>query len=189
MKVKDILCEAAAIMGRQDLEEYLKENNAPDVLSAQKDCELLLRCYNLAENEIALEYRPISISEEVETQDGLIFIKDLKETALDIISIVDEYQNKIGYKIYPEYIKTAPKKLRITYTYIPQRKKIDDESAFSATNITQRIAAMGTACEFLLISGLYDEALMWDKRYKDSLLKVSREKTAGRVMPAARRWY
>lgn len=54
MKVREIAALAAEYIGREDLAEALS------VLEGEPEGELkaLLRCYNLVENEVAIDYFP-----------------------------------------------------------------------------------------------------------------------------------
>ena len=188
MTVREIMIQAAEFAGRQDIANYLRNGYADDIESMKKEAAVLLRCFNLTENEVALEYKPLIFEESVYAKDGIISFDSLSRQALDILGIRDEFDNKLPYKMYPQYLKTAPKTVKVSYSFVPEKKTENGESDYKNSVLSLRILAMGTACEFLLVCGLYDDALLWDKRFKDSLLKVCGKSTAKKTMPV-RRWY
>ena len=186
MNVKDIISAAATLLSREDICTYLTEGTAEDLTPTQKDTDIILRCFNLVENEIALEYKPLIFRESITSADGIINFDTLEKPILDVVRIEDESGNKINYKLYHTYLKTKPENCIIYYSYIPEKKQIGGVSDYTDSDMPQRVIAMGIACEFSLISAMYDEAVMWDKRYKDSLERICSKKIK-KVMPA-RRW-
>lgn len=61
MKVKEVLALAAANLGRDDLVAAIEQMEGDPSAEVQS----LLRCYNLAENELALDYLPLTQEEEI----------------------------------------------------------------------------------------------------------------------------
>lgn len=185
MQVKEIIMSAAMMAGREDICGYLA-GDEEDEGTAAKDTENMVRCFNLVENEIALEYKPLKYSQRIVTDNGIVEFAELQKQALDIIKVEDESGNKVKYKLYQTYLKTKPDTVVVHYTYIPQKKTLEDKSDFAAADIPLRTAALGVVTEFSLISSLFDEAVMWDRRYKDSLQRACSKKVKS-VLPA-RRW-
>ncbi len=174
MTVREIAEETAVLLGRMDLFAYLGGNAAPDnAAELEKETEILVRCVNIVLNEIANEYVPLKKQAEAVTDNGIVRYEDFNDVLLDIVEITDDYGNKIKYKLYPDYLKTKPGTVFIEYTYLPDKKKLDDDIGYKNTRVSGRIVAYGTAGEYCLINGNYEEAYMWDKRYKDSLTYVT----------------
>jgi len=186
MKIKDIIISAATLAGREDICNYLSDGYAEDHAAAKKDADIMLRCFNLVENEIALEYKPLIFFENVITDGGIINFDSLKKQITDVVKIEDIYGNRIKYRLFNTYLKTKPGEVVIYYSCIPEKKGLEDSSDYKESEMPLRVMAEGVACEFSLVSALYDEAVLWDKRYKDSLLKICSKKT-DKPMPA-RRW-
>ncbi|MBP5242834.1 MAG: hypothetical protein J6Z36_03995, partial [Clostridia bacterium] len=88
---------------------------------------------------------------------------------VSVLAVTDERGNKLPYTIFPEYVKTVKGVVAITYTYAPENKAISGNSDYGG-RVSARLLAYGVASEYCLIAGLYDEALSWDKKYKDALL-------------------
>ena len=70
MLVKNILLGAAAHMGILEKVRPSIEMSAPPCAES----ELLLRCYNLVENEVALDYIPLICEDTFETDTGWCII-------------------------------------------------------------------------------------------------------------------
>ena len=186
MNIKDIIAAAATLLNREDICNYLISGEVDDLTSTVKDLDIMLRCFNLVENEIALEYKPLVCIENITTENGIVNFDILTKPIIEIIKVEDESGNKLNYKLFHTYLKTKPENIVVYYTYIPEKKLLTGISDYTEVEIPQRVLAMGIACEFSLISAMYDEAVMWDKRYKDSLDRMTSKKIK-QVMPA-RRW-
>ena len=177
MFVKDIAAQAAFLLGKEDVVRYLKEQltDGESVLEEEKEqrlqreTDILLRCYNIVENEIALDYLPLTAEETVTCSTGMLPYTSFLHAPVTILSVTDEYGNKLPFTIFPEYVKTRAGTSVITYSYAPETKRLDDCSEYGS-RVSERLLSYGVACEYCLISGLYDEAVVWDKKYKDALL-------------------
>lgn len=188
MKVKDMIQLAAELMGRQDLADYLAgetAEQAEEQAALQKEAALLLRCFNLVENELAFDYYPLLCTELVETDSGAIFYHSLKREAINIRSIQDLHGNERKFVLYPEYCKTDAGRLKITYSYLPAQKTMEGDSDYQL-KFSERLFAYGIACEYALISGEYEQATVWDKRYREALRSALRTETKGSMR--AKKW-
>ena len=90
MTVKKIMALAAELCGRRDLSDYLNNVSAENLAEQERDARTLLQCYNLTENEIALDYLPLRRTQKFESE-GYISLK------------VDADPEKCGNKLYYDY--------------------------------------------------------------------------------------
>ena len=63
-----------------------------------------------------------------------------------------------------KYSVNAKKGQTLTFTYVgmdTQKVKIGN------SKVDERLVAYGAIAEYMFLTGMYDEASMWDKRYKD----------------------
>ena len=169
MTIKEILISTAAFLGRSDIIDYLDKGVTVNNEQCEKEVKMMVRCANLVINELALEYLPLKFIETAESNGGIIYFGSLSKNILQVLNIFDEYDNKISYKLHADYVKTKPERVKIEYTYIPDTYAIDDVIGYAEKDLPLRAIGYGVASEFSIISGLYDEGVMWDKRYKDSL--------------------
>ena len=182
MTVKEILLAAAGILGKADeVKAYFDGTDN----EAEADVENLLRCFQLVESELAIDYLPLHAEEEVETQTGAIFFDEFTRSPVRILRVCDEGGKSCSFKLFPEYVKTQSGKVTVTYTYLPNKKALDGESDYKA-QASVRLFAYGIAAEYTLACGMFEDAAVWDKKYKDAIAAAYRS-TPSRVM-RSRRW-
>ena len=168
MKVYEVLADAAETAGRNDLAAALKTLTFDG--GGAEDINLFLRCYNIVINEIAAEYFPLNTAETFETADGKIYFKDFDKTPSDILKVYGENFEELPYELFTTYTETKAGKVNIKYNYIPEASGFTDNFIYENTKIQNRIVVFGTAAEYFLVKGMYNEAQIWQNRYKDGLL-------------------
>ena len=183
MKVKQIMALAAELCGRRDVADYLEKGLTADAAASAREEETLLRCYNLAENEIALDYLPLKKTEILHS-DGALAYTAFAVPPLEIFSVYGEGGEKLPFVQGEDGIRVKAGSVRVTYSYRPAVKEADDEPSVSG-KAGERVLALGTACEYALMSGLTDAAQLLDRRYRDALACACRER-GGRLK--MRRW-
>ena len=182
MKVREILCAAAGMLGRVDAAAFLTDGVGADVRALEGEVSALLRAYNLTESETALVYRPLRLSEKVSSADGTIAYSALSERPVNVEK-VRKGGEEVDFTLLADALKTAAGEVEVLYRYAPAAKTAEDDSEYGQGEA--RALALGTCCEYALSSGLYVEAVLWDKRYKDALAALCRAR--GGTLKA-RRW-
>ena len=144
----------------------------------------LLKCANLARGEIASDYFPLLTTERISSADGIIPPASLEKRLIDVKRVM---RNGIAaaFKVYPAAIKTVAGEVEIEYSYLPGDAELNEDAGFS-DKISARAIAYGAAAEYCLVAGLFEEAVIWEKRFKDSLLAAQSKKSEIRVKP--REW-
>lgn len=183
MLVKECMELAAVKLG---IEEPLKNyfyslGSSEDV----KKAELLLTCFNIVENELALDYFPLLAEDTVLSQGGVIAFSELEKSAVRIIKVTDEWGNTVPFQLFPRYLKTQPGKVCITYSFAPDKKTETDECDFDSS-VSMRLIADGMAAEYSLSMGLFEDAAVWDKKYKEGIRAGYRLQKCERIQ--SRRW-
>lgn len=182
MTVKETILLAADELGLGDgVREYFSDGAE----TGRKEAETLLRCFNIVENEVALDYLPLYCEDEAESETGAVEYSALSGDAVRVLRVTDEWGNGVPFKLFPKYLKTQPGRVRISYTYTPKEKTFEDDSDF-VLQASPRLLAYGMASEYCLACGLYEEAAVWDGKYKDALAAAYRSRPS-RVM-RSRRW-
>ena len=180
--VKEVLLACAQMLGLDDTVEYL---NAPSQEKNAGETEELLRCFNIVENEVALDYLPLYAETEVETQTGAVQYACLPNAIVRVLRVCDEWGNSVPFKIFPDHIQTQSGKIKIAYTYAPESKALDGESDYTV-QASARLFAYGVATEYSLAKGMFEEASVWDKKYKDAITAAYRSRPC-RIL-RSRRW-
>ncbi len=183
MKVRNIMVLAAQLCGRRELADYLAGKSAADAGLAESEAELMLRCYNLTENEIALDYLPLWESEAF-CSDGQILYVAFSKAPVEIQRVSDRAGNKLSFTVQADGIRVRAGEAIVTYSHRPKVKAQEDDAELNRKG-DARLLALGTACEFSLMNGAFDAAAVLDKRYRDALACACRER-GGRMK--LRRW-
>ena len=165
MKVKEVLALAAANLGRDDLVAAIEQMEGDPSLEVQS----LLRCYNLAENELALDYLPLTWEEEMELVEGEVPFSALSFAPVSVLS-VSYSGSPIAFVVRPDAIVPQQSKgtVQIRYTYSPSEKTIEDDGSFSG-RVSARLLSYGVACEYCLSHAMYEEAKLWESRFQEAI--------------------
>ncbi len=167
MLVKEVIKLAAANLGRDDLVKATDSLTQPtgELLS-------LLRCYNLIENEIALEYLPLKMEESLLVSNGTLPFMAFLFAPVEILHVTADGRELDFASYHDKIVLDYHGRVQVQYAYSPEEKGWDNEGAFGA-KVSSRLLSFGVACEFCLSRGLFSEASVWQKRYQDALRAAS----------------
>lgn len=179
MKVKDVVLSAAESLG---LGEGVSAFFEGEATCLQREAELLLACFNRVERSLALEYLPLYAEDELLTVDDEVEYSALTYDPVRILGVENGAGVSVSYKTYPRYLKAASGKLKITYTYTPNVKTIEDDSDFTLPSVLEH----GLLAEYCLSEGRLSEAAAWEEKYKTEIEGVFRGNKYKRLR--SRRW-
>lgn len=180
--VKEAVKAAAETLGlEQKVNAYL-DGKSED---GQAETEHLTRCFSVVENELALDYFPLTAEETLQTDTGAVYFSEFSKTIVRVLKVTDEWGNNVPFKLYPEYVKAQSGRLTVTYSYAPIEKDIDGVSDFTLF-VSVRHFAYGMAAEYALSMGLFEEAAVYSKKYKDAIAATYRLSPSKKIR--ARRW-
>lgn len=183
ISVKNAVRAAAQALGIADGVEAYLENGSDGV--GKKDTELLVECFNRVENELALDYLPLTAEDELVTATGEVPYSGLTYPAARILCVEDGDGNSLKYKLFPDRLETQSGKVKIIYTYSPSEKSIDGTSDYQ-TGASERLFVYGIAAEYSLAAGELEAASAWDKKYKEAIEAAYRLRPVKRLR--SRRW-
>ncbi|MCL2598368.1 MAG: hypothetical protein FWD76_00445 [Firmicutes bacterium] len=181
--IKDIIYNAAIYGQLDDVIDIieidgLSQNESGDLVSSdpsRKDtadtANRLCRCANLVLGEIASEYIPLVKTELANSLGGVIAYESLSKNLIDIVSVKQNGQS-VRYKMTQDGIVAPSGRYRIEYNFLPQKYLYKDSIDYKGAVLSTRVIAYGVITEYCIISGLTDDAVMWDKRYRDALAVV-----------------
>ena len=182
MKVKDIVLSAAQTLGIQEgVAAYFEEG----LETFKREGELLLACFNTVECGLALEYLPLYAEDELLTPTKRLEFSSLTYAPVRILNVADQNGNSIAYTLYPKYLNAQVGRLKVTYTYTPDKKDIDGESDFSLL-VADNLFIYGVLAEYCMSEGRFEEGGVWDKKYKEAVESVIRIRSCKRL--SSRRW-
>lgn len=183
MTVKEGILAAAGELGiYEEVQAYLQGENS----DGARETENLLRCFNLVENELALDYLPLVREEEFQTQTGVLFFSELSRAAVRVLKVTDKWGNEAAFRLFPEYLKTEAQEGTVRYSYAPAQKGLEDESDFTFP-ASPRLFGYGIAAEYCLANGLFEESAVWEQKYKAAIVAAYRNgRGNGKIQ--SRRW-
>lgn len=182
MKVKDIVLSAAKALGiEKGVSAFFDENNG----EFQREAELLLSCFNNVECALALDYIPLYAEDTLRTVTERLDFSAFSHAPVRIVEVKDTEGNLVEFTLFPKYLKAGKGTFRVTYTYTPDAKTIEDESDFGLLSGSSMLV-YGLLAEYSLAEGRFQEADQWDKRYKRAIESTYRSRPCKRI--ESRRW-
>lgn len=177
--VKEVIQTAARLVGLGDLATETEGPSSEELL-------LFLRCFNLVENEVALDYFPLKCTETLTAEDGKIKYTSFSKAPVFIARVTD-HGAELPFEAFPAYLdlKGFCGIAAVTYAYAPAAKEIGGAAEFEG-RVSCRLLAYGTAAEFLLACGKFSEAAVFDKKYREALTAAGAPRK--KLSVRARRW-
>jgi hypothetical protein len=184
MRVKDIVLKACDFIGNEELPEILQSGET-DGLSEEQSEELstLIKCFNLVRNEVATEYKNIVKIEKFTTENGKVDFDKFSFGVVDILAVKDKVGDDVKFKVFDDYLTANATEIEVYYSSSPKELTIDDEFT---SNLPERVFAYGVAKEYYFLQNLYDDAEVWNGRFKNSLQSLLKKKSE--TVISRRRW-
>ncbi len=161
MTVREVLTLAATLLDDSGLASALAGDTATG------EAATLLTCFNVVENEIALDDYPLKKTEKLLFENGRLPFSAFSSPPVDVCAVKS---GGIGLKftLSADAVLCACGSADVTYTYAPAKKGLGDKSELGG-KISARLMALGVASEYCLIKGMTDEAKVWAVKYRDAL--------------------
>lgn len=186
MTVKDIIKLVCDFVGEREL--LAKLNSSEDVTYTEREQEkldLMQRCFNLVNQEIASDYLPFLTKEEIDVDNSILSFSSLQKTLINVYSVKNGFGRVLKYENFSNYIQIFGHARSITYSFLPDDKGLEEQVEMY-NGLSGRIYAYGIASEFLLVDGISEDAEIWENRFKESLFVLSRRR--GEHILPARSW-
>ncbi|MBO5395176.1 MAG: hypothetical protein J6A28_04700 [Clostridia bacterium] len=182
MKVKDVILKACDFIGKDELALALSSSGE---LSAEQQVlkESLVKYFNLVREEIANEFQPIMQAEKFIVRNFKLSFSDFSKPLQEIYAVKDKFGRNVNYKIFEDYIFVCGREVEVIYSSVATPLAFDGE--FSSS-LPERIYAYGVAREYYFINNLFEEANVWEGRFKGALEIMLRRKSEVKI--PQRRW-
>ncbi len=177
MKISDILKATATLLAREDVVEYLSQSEEGEASkNTLETVDLLTRLTNIVIRELCNGLIVMKKRAFVKARDSVTF-SELEIAPLDVIAVYDKKGNKLDYKLSP-YGLTVTNGLinEIEYYYMPENYGLTDTVGDFEKPVTVGTLAYGVSAEFCLTEARFDEAIMWNDRYVNSVNALIRPK-------------
>ena len=194
MTIKDIVELASVylqledVLSTSDFSSSLNANTNSQVTADElttRNINLLIRCTNLVLSEIATDFIKLKKQENVICEDNIIPYGAFSENVLDILKVKTQGEMPLKFKKRPDGLQVNHSgTVKVEYSYLPSSYHTLTDEIVGFDLIPARIIAYGVASEYSFISGLTQEASLWDDRFKNAMLALT--KKSGYIPP--RRW-
>lgn len=172
MKVKEIICAAAGLLGKANVAAYLSADNASAGTGVVAEVNSAVRLLNVLLCEIAGSYLPMIKKETPTVKNGKIYYEDLTEDVIRIREVLDANGEPEFFVIHTEYVTPRSEPSAVVYEYIPAAYGLTDEIGAFEKPVTVSVLAYGLAAEICLSEGRYKESVVWRERFSDGLSAV-----------------
>lgn len=183
MLVKDIILKVCDFIENKELALVIKTNDGATEELAE-ELEVLIKCFNLVRNEIATEVLPNVKIATLKSNNKKIEFSSLNGKVIEILSVKDKNGYNIKFDAFADHILLdCDREVEIRYNASPE--ELDFEGEFTS-NIPERVYAYGVVREYYYIQTLYEDASIWEERFKNSLQALERKKSE--IFIPRRRW-
>lgn len=186
MKVKDVICEALRLVGRNDAADAISAGSelTDEVARLNRAC---LTYLNAVFDELARGYFPLDAEEDMSSRNGTFPFSGFSRKPLEI-KRVTEGGKPVKWHISPDYLIASGNNIRVYYTYVPSPLTAADECEYPVFAVGERLIEYGIAAEYFLVLGDATSSAVWEDKYRREIenLLFRSPVVKGRIPP--RRW-
>lgn len=185
MKVKNIIKKVANLTNNADLVKAIDNNQFST--EQQKEINLLVDCVNLTSCNIATNYVKIYEVKTIKNNKNIISFSDItKNMIYDIVSVKNPFGKNVEFTITANGIIAKGDTVSIKYSIFPTDVDFEDDVNNFPIKVAERNFVYGVLSEYLYAKGVFDEALVWEERFKNEMINIVRVQKS--VIFKNRRW-
>ncbi|MGN0771845.1 MAG: hypothetical protein ACI4MI_04600 [Christensenellales bacterium] len=178
MKLKEVIEICLTYLGDEDPTISSSTKSTPKI-------KLLVRCANIVIKEIACDYLPLTDNKTCNVSNGEIEYAALNHRVKEILGITSN-GSAVDFECLPSKVTVSCEgQVDVKYNYVPADIDLDDECE-TDVRVSPVCLALGTCAQYCMIEGLYEEAVMMNDKFMDSLAVACRNNREKRVK--ARYW-
>ena len=181
--VKNVLIEACKLVGLSDVVEYL--NGKSDTCDEEELGDLLV-AINMAINNISANYINVCKRVSVGSVNGQIKFSKISDKSIIQIKKVLKNNLPVKFKVHSDGIEVDNGDYEVVYSFFPDSVYLKDEIDYFP-QLNELLLAYAVVAEYLFLKGQIDDAYVWDKRFKASMLSIQRP-TRNITLPKRRWW-
>ena len=183
VRVVEIIKEAARLLGIKEI-----VNDINNKVYESEEIDNMLMAVNMVNNNIASNYIELIYTKDVSSINDVIPFNSICEDGIiSIKSVVEKLGTvKKKFSIKGDGVHVESGFYTVEYSCFPKTLEIGSYID-CYTKINCNLFALGVVSEYLFLKGDIEEAYIWDKRFKQSLLSVLKTNKKPFIMPR-RRW-
>ena len=164
MNVNDILNKAISLLGIKDL----------TVSASSQDGRLsdLVNALGVAYLRLITEYAPLEKEESITVTGGSFLTSGLTSKIFDAVRLTNGVGRSVKCRLRGGSLLAEDGSYTLRYYYLPQSMPAIGGTVEVAPQVTLPLFAEGVAAEYALENMMYEESLLFERRYKEGLMKV-----------------
>ncbi len=172
MKVKEIISMVGFLLSDEELKNYAEDSTNTASEETLKTVDDLLRCLYIVSTEIASDRLELKKEEDFSVADKKISFSEFSRPPYRIRKVLNQNGRRLPFWLKPTYLTVNSNKVKIEYSFLPNLKKLEDESDFTYTSVTDKTLAFGVIAEYKLLKGFTEEAYAWREKFEKDLLSA-----------------
>lgn len=184
MTVKEVICEALRLAGREETAADM-ENESGTAETARLR-RALLTYLNAVRDELARGYLPLYAREKLHSDDGAFAFAQFGFTPFKI-KRVSSCGKPVKWHISPDYLIADGRDIEVEYSYVPAPLKETDEFSYPCFAVGERLVEYGMVAEYYLVIGDAASSAAWESKYRNEIDALLSHVTVGERIPP-RRW-
>ncbi len=167
MKIKDIVRNSALMLGKSDVISFLDGGSAgADTLES---VNLLTNLCSLVIDELSSTYIPLIKKEIVSFSNGKYSLSQFREKIIKIIAVYNLDGEKVDFSLDDNYVCANVVKCSVEYQYAPKNYGLEETIGYEEKDLSISALAYGVAAEYSITQGLFEQAVMYHKRFVDTI--------------------
>jgi len=178
---------AAECLNLEQIAESIRDTSVVLAPHERREFDILTHSAKAVIDEIGREYTPLIGTDRINVlaNQRRILFSALPRTVVEILE-VRHLNREVRFTRYADRIELESAGWHyVRYSYAPRAAQLTTRLEWENGRISIRLIAFGICAEYCMRNGMMDEAVMWDRRYKDALLAAMRVKREHRI-PARR---
>ncbi len=147
-------------------DESADERTYKQAADADKRFRLMCRCVGYCETELACDYFPLTATMFFEKSSA--GFDEFERTVHEVRKVTDGDGDSVDFVTSADGVVANTRGcMTVEYSYRPIKKGYCDALEVGNSKVDERLVAYGAIAEYMFLTAMYDEASIWDKRYKD----------------------
>lgn len=184
MNVNNIIKSSAKLLELYDLIEYMEGSEKDDYFDTEINA--LLTATNMAISNVASNYINVCDKKKIEVKNGQIKLSDISSNPIIQIKKILRKNLPIKFRVHTDIIEVENGECDVVFSFFPPSVTIEDNISYFP-QLNELLFSYAVVAEYLFLKGQIDDAYVWDKRFKASLLSIQRP-CRNIVLPKKRWW-
>ena len=170
--LRDLIYLSSFYLNLDEVTDYLNSLTDETPLTKPNDVDKLIGLANLTIRKVVREFAPLYSEENCSSNSNCeISYSSLTNDVCNIKSVSTPDGLNSTFRVFPEYIKVGRPNnaYSVCYSFYPTELTELSDNLVLPVGVTKEAISFGMCAEYLTISGMFDEADMFEAKFKESL--------------------